>query len=310
MNDPLPQEKANAPLLVLGGVVMLTLVAGIIPSSWFGIEPVQKRHAKIDLSSISLADVAEDENADGAFSWKEIVSSNLAEVDAQELGSRQPDPKAIANLNDPNNLTASFSKNLYVASTYLSKNGINDALSQQETLNQLMAEEAKKLAETPYSIKDLKIARSEDKTSIKTYGNAVASILGNLVTSATMMDTIGSVQTYIESKDEAALPPLVAEYKRIDAKLEKMLDLEVPLSASTYHLLAVNRLNSYRNLLYNLSQIANDPLRTSLSIEKYGTTVLSVVKIYENFSSYFSAKNIVFSGKDAGYVFTVGYTLK
>lgn len=308
---PNPESsKIQAPLFTIGLLFVLTIGVSLLPSSWFGIKPAQKTYAKIDLSSISMEDIANDTDGDGSLSWKEIVSVNMTNEETAALKGREPDPKVIAALNDPNNLTASFSKNLYVASAYLTQNSVSDALSQQETLNQLMEEEAKKLAETSYGIKDLKVAPTEDKTSIKNYGNTVASILGNLITSQTTMDTIGSVQAYIETKDSAALPPLVAEYKRIDSKIEKMLALEVPLSAVTYHLLALNRLNSYRNLLYNLSQIVDDPLRASLSIDKYAQKVVATVKIYENFASYFSIKNIAFGSKEAGYVFVVGYTIK
>lgn len=307
---PHEEKKFSTPLFGLGLIVVLTFLAGIVPASWFGIQPAQKNYARIDLSSVAVEDIARDRDKNGEITWKEIVTESIAPSELDTMGKKEADPKVIARLNDPDNLTSSFSKNLYLASTYLSKNGVSDAQAQQEVMDQLIAQEASKISVKTYTLEDLTLAKSESKASVKAYGNSVASILGNLITETTIMDTIGSIQAYLETKDPEALPPLEKERSVVETKLKKMLELPIPPSSQLYHILAVNKLSAYLSMLSALSGIQEDPLKASLFVDNYPYVMLSVLQTYTNLGNYFNVQNVIFSSKDPGYVFTVGYTLK
>ena len=307
-----PHGKNFGPVLTLIVLAILTVGTSFLPASWFGVQPARKTYTKIDLSSISLGEVAEDSDTNGEISWRELVTTSLdpsfiSEVEGED---EKPDPKVIASLNDPNNLTASFSKNLYSASAYFSKNQLNDPLAEQEVLTQLMAQEAEKVTPAVYGFKDIRVAKTEDKESIRAYGNAVATILNDMITQDQIVKDMESITKFIDTKSASDLIPLTQDYERVAAKLEKLLSLSVPLSASTYHVVALTRVAAYRDVLYNLSQAEADPLRTTLFIQKYPDTTVSTLGTFSALSPYFDIKNIVFTSKEPGYSFTVGYTLK
>lgn len=311
MNSDLREAdaKGQPALLALGILFVLTIGISFLPASWFGIQPIEKRYRKIDLSTISMNDVVSDSDKDGTLTWRDIVATNMTGDEIAEVRSSNPDPQIIATLNDPNNLTASFSKNLYVASTYLAKTEQSDPDAQQDALDQLIREEGRKMDRPPFTVADLTVAKSESKESVRAYGNAIAGILGNLITEKTLMDTIGSTEAYLETKDPSALLPLKKEYEVISEKITKLLSLQVPLSSVPNHLLAVNRLQEYAITLYNLSRVETDPLRSAMTVEGFAETALQTAKIYGTLSAYFDSMNIVFTSKEKGYVFTVGYTL-
>ncbi len=307
--DTLTPQK-NLPLLFLGGLVLLTIATAFIPAKWFGIEPKSITRARLDFSSITPSDVAEDANNDNAISWKELVESTLGPTERSEFEGQEADPKVIAELNDPNNLTASFSKNLYLASTYLSQDPNVTEETKQGVIDQLIQQEAAKVTQTKYGFKDLNIADAESKASIKLYGNAVASLLENLITEQSIGETAGAIETFLATRDGKDLAPIEKERIKVDTVLKKLLALSTPLSAATYQGLTVNRVAAYRDMLYNISQAANDPIRATLFIEKYPDTLVSTLRIHNELSAYFESQNVTFLGKEAGYVFTVGYTLK
>jgi hypothetical protein len=222
----------------------------------------------------------------------------------------QIDPQVVANLNDPNNLTASFSKNLYTASAYLSKNQVNDPAAQQDVVNQLIAQEASKITTKQYSLSDINVTKTENKEAIKSYGNSVVSILGDMITEKKIQEDAESIARFTNTKDENDLLPLQKDFQAVDAKLTKLLALPIPPSAATYHILALNRVAAYRDTLYNLSVAANDPMRAMLFIQKYPEITLATLRTFSILTPYFDIQNITFSSREPGYVFTVGYTLK
>ncbi len=303
-------EKISSPLLGLGVLILLTIGALLLPASWFGIEPAKKTYSRVDLSDLNLSNIANDGDADGSISWKELVTDSLRPEDIAQLENQKPDASVIANLNDQNNLTASFSKNLYAASAYLAKNQLNDPLAEQEIINQLINKESEKVLPAEYTLKDMVLATNEDKKSIRSYGNEVSSILGDMITQSRITKDFEGLTSFLNSNNEADLAPLQEDAKRVDAKLSRLLSLPVPMSAATYHVLILTRVAAYRDTLYNLSKASEDPVRAMLFIQKYPETTLSALKVFSALSPYFDIQNVVFSPKEPGYVFTVGYTLK
>lgn len=300
------------PLLALSILIALVGISAVTPAKWLGAEPKKPVHKKIDLSGISSVDaVATDSNGDGAISWKEIMDDTLQATPEQlaELKKIPVDPKAIEELNDPNNLTSSFSKNLYLASAYLEKNNITDQKSRDEILTQLMQEESSKIVSKTYNYADIHIAKTESKESIKAYGNTVAAILLGTLTEDIAKKDIYAIVTYTESKDKNDLSDLVINKKRLDKVIEKLLALSVPPSMSIYQIITLNRVAAYKDVVEAFSKADTDPLRATLLVNKYSEKTVPIFRLYRLIATEFTSRNIVFSSKEPGYVFTAGYSL-
>jgi hypothetical protein len=296
--------------VILIGILLLTT---FVPASWLGVKP--KAHMRLDLDAINalseINNLAQDNNNNNNPDWRDLLIDTFANSAGTSTIAKNllTDDSVQRRLNDPNNLTASFSKNLYIASAYLEKNGITNEQIQREILDRLMAEEGSKLATTTYAYKDLYIAPKETKEAIKVYGNGVATILKDIITEKIITNDITSVNAFAQTKNEADLTPLVKNKNRVDALLLKLLNISVPPSAVSYHLLALNRIASYKDTLDNLSRANVDPVRATLAMKKYSDIAILVLRLNSQFSNYFDNGNIVFSPKDAGFIFTAGYTI-
>ncbi len=305
--------KTRNSLIVLGSVVFLFGLSAVIPARWVGGSPKVIRSPKIDLSRMtSPSQIAKDINGDGGVSWGEIITSTLGASSSalETIKKTSVDQKAIEELNDPNNLTASFSKNLYLLSAYFEKNGITDEATKARALNELIQNEKKKITHTVYKYSDLLVAKTESKDSLKSYGNTMAQLLQTTLSKEIASKDLYSITLYSETKDASALKDLVSNKKRLDAVLQKMISVSVPPSAISYHILTVNRVASYRDLVKNLSTADADPMRASFVLNDYTNTTLLVFRLYEQFSNYFTSRGIIFDSKEPGFIFVAGYTIE
>ncbi len=296
-------------------IIVVTLVAlsVLMPSSWLGgSSPKKSKKVTIDVSGIkSKKAAAEDLNNDGQITWKEVVEETLpmSEQTKENLKDEKVDSKLIDELNDPNNLTASFSRNLYLSASYLEKNGMTDESSQKAVAEKLMLEESSKIRPTIYTYSDIKVAKNESKESIQAYGNTMATILDSIITKKIITDEISSLEKFAETKDTSLITPFKTNKKRLDGIVNRLITMEVPPSSVIYHTLALNRIAAHRDLIANISLLESDPLRSSLAVTNYIETSRGVIALFEKFSTYFNVQNITFSQKNPGYVFVIGYTL-
>lgn len=304
--------QTSRSIAVLGILITLIAVSAVVPAKWLGGEPKKQPHKKLNYTlATSPGEVAQDLDKDGKISWNEVINDTLqpSASTSAKLSKIAVDPKSIAELNDPNNLTASFSKNLYISSAYLVKNGINDEKSKAEVLANIMQQEANKIVPTTYYYKDINIAKTESKESIRVYGNTMSLILQNIITEKIIVGDISNVTSFLQSKNPADLSSLRNNKKRLEDIIQKLLKISVPPSALTYHTLAINRIAAYKDIIDNLSVADTDPIRQTFVIEKYPDTVKLVALLFNQFSNYFDMQNIIFTSKDAGYVFITGYTI-
>lgn len=315
-NSELVHDKNHTSLLVLGGLLMLTAGVSFLPASRFGAQPVVHRYARLDLSAPGTLDqVAQDADNDGAVSWKEFIAGSL-DIPATQAADQETtkglasDPRTIAALNDPNNLTSSFSKNLYIASTVLQKNGVTDPANEQETINQLLKEEVSKLQPVTYTEGNVKVGTEDTATALKVYGNAVAKILDGFITEQSIVNDLTGLASFTESGDEADLAPLFISKTRVATALEKLLALRVPKSAVSAHVKVLNNIGTFSNTLNDLSRAYDDPVRATVALKRYPDDAVLALRTFPELSAFFKEKGLAFSAKEAGYVFIVGYTAK
>jgi hypothetical protein len=307
-----PNEKVQVPLLIIALLVVLTLGLSLVPASWLGVEKKVVRYAPLNLGTLaSVGNAENDADKDGTVSWKEFVSGSLGiSADREATTTVEIDSRDLAALNDPNNLTSSFTKNLYIASTVLQQSGINDEKTQQETVSQLIAKEAAKIRPASYTASSVKVGSDSSVAALKKYGNAVASILDGLITEKTLTDDLVSVTTYIQSENEGDLLPVVRNAKALQVATDKLLALTVPKVAVSVHVDVLNRIATFATNLEDLSRAHDDPIRATLAFEKYTDVATEAVRATPLMAEFLNSQNVVFSSKEAGYLFTGGYTNK
>lgn len=305
---PMPHEKVQAPFVVLGLLFVIAAGMSILPASWFGIQPQAHQYAPLNLESISQPEnVASDTNHDGTISWKEYVASSLNLSPDAASTSLQADPESIAALNDPNNLTGSFSKNLYIAANALNQSGITDEDSKQKVINDLMAKETSKITAKIYTSADV-ILVPDSKTSMKDYGNGVASAMNKLITEKSIVQDLTSINGYLQTADATKLIPLQQNAVKVNSAIKKILALKVPSSAISSQVTVLNKLSEYEDTLLGLSVADTDALRATIAVKNYHDIVVNALRVYTVLGDYFDAKNITFSSSEPGYIFIVGYT--
>lgn len=311
LNNITTYIKNRASLFVTLILIAIVISTAFIPAKWFGITPKVYRETPLDLGSpVALDSIAKDTNKDGVITWDEIIKQTVDASTTNSLKNEKVDQTAIDNLNDPNNLTSDFSKNLFLTTAYIKNNNITiDDASKEKMISDLVAGEADKLTKTVYGLSDIKISQSEDKDSIKKYGNAIGLIIYDIVTFKKIAEDITSITGYLKTKDIKYLTAIKNKRSEIDLLLQKFLNTPVPMSAIPYHLLAINRIADYRDTLNDLSKADTDPIRTKLALERYTKVVWLVIKIPRDLFEYFDIKNVVFKGEDTGYMFTVGYNI-
>lgn len=301
-------EKINAPLFILGILFIFTLGTSIIPASWFGITPPARQYAPLNLGNLAQPEnLASDTDGNGSISWRELVASSLDISPDQAQLDIEVDPQALAVLNDENNLTASFSKNAYLASTALKGSPMLNEETQQDIINQLIKGEVQKLQPITFSAENVTTV-ADTKTSIKKYGNDVASAMNGLITTDSIVKDLTSINRYLGTAEEDNLLHLVQNAKKADEILSKLQSIQVPTSAVSHHLDLLKRVGEYRDMLINLSVANTDALRATAAIQKYQGIVVGTLRIYPLLGEYFTSKNITFSSSEPGYVYIVGYT--
>ena len=191
---------------------------------------------------------------------------------------------------------------------HLQKNGITDDTTRANTLTALVAQESAKIIPTNYTLNDIHIAPSESKDSIRFYGNTISLLLQKVATKNDIENELKSINSYTQTKNTSDLSFIIKNKNNLDILIQKVLNISVPPSAVAYHILFLNRLALYRDTLDNISKADTDPVRSLVGADKYVDVVVLAIRTLPQFSTYFNNKNIVFSAKDAGYVFTTGYT--
>lgn len=307
MDDPehLPHRERQ-PLLIVGFLLLLMLGVSLLPASWLGVKKQVVQLPPIDLSNIG-SNPEHDLDSDGTLSWKEFISSSL-NLSEETVVDIKPDPRAIAALNDPNNLSSSFTKNLYIASVALKDQGITDPSVEEATMIQLLSKEAEKLQPVVYTEASLKIGSDSSKAALKVYGNAVASALKGMITEESIVQDLTGLTNFVQSENEGDLLPLVKNRERAKSALSKLLAITVPPVAVNIHIDVLNRVGGYVETIDNLSRAFDDPIRATLALDIYLERSIEALRFVPLLSAFFSERNVVFSSQENGYVFTAGYT--
>lgn len=288
-------------------IIILIASTFVIPAKWLGIQPIP--YAKINLGDdlTPMSKLQGDSNKNNNPDWRDLAMASLGTTTKEALATIKIDPAVEKNLSDPNNLTASFSKNMYITSAYLQKNGGGVASDQKQLVTSMLQQEATKIVIPSYALKDITIAKVDNDETKRQYGNALGGLIQNAATYKMGEGDIEIVRAYTTSKDASLLSAFTVKKDRADIFIQKLLVMPVPYSAIPYHILALNRLSQYRTILDNFSKLDSDPVRSTISFNSYIPTIKSVFVVVSDMHQYFKAENIKFTEKESGYMFTREY---
>lgn len=306
------QKPLTKPVLLIAGFMVLLIASAFVPAKWIGLKQARKE-APIDFSKIKSNEVVAkelDTDNDGLLTWKEMVVATAGESSDLLKGSPTTDKRLDKAIDDPNNLTASFAKNFVVSTAYLKSNNITDKETSDAVLNEIVQAEAAKVTSKKYIYADLHIAKTEDRVSIRAYGNQLGSLIGTLVTEKNILQDLPGVASYLDNGNEKVLEPIIQDSARVNKIFGKLLAMNVPPSAAAYHLALLNQVTLYNDTLSNLSGVVLDPMRASIAMKQYAPILMDTLRLYKNFESYFNLKNIAFLPQESGYVFTKGFSLE
>lgn len=293
-------------LIIVGSLLVLSL---IVPAKWFGVTTTKEnRQGLILRDPDELALLAKDSDRNNNPDWKDLLNKTTSASTTEAASKTDTSEETKKRLADPNNLTASFSKNIYTASAYAQKNGTLTQAQQEELVSTIVQGEKSKIIVKTYTLDDLAIAKKEDESTQRSYGNALGLIFKEAQKYKLDVADVTNIQAYLVNKDPAPLASLVIKKNNTVTIIDKLLKLSVPFSASPYHLLLINRLSEYKTALEGLSAADTDPMRATIAFKSYIPTFQLVASAVASMQTYFKIQNITFSSKEPGYVLTPGYT--
>jgi hypothetical protein len=303
-----PDKNLTSRLFITLGVFMfLLMISVVVPAKWLGVKP--RTYTPLNFDDIqAYQDLSKDKNFNSSPDWKDLLENTVSTTNAAALESTPDDAKVEELLNDPDNLTSSYSKNMLIASSYLEQNGKTDEASKQQIAEALIQQEKDKIITKTYTSKDLVVQKTESETMRKNYGNALGTLLKEAGTYKIGEGDLEILQTYLDTKDASVLDSLRIKEDNVAVLIRKMTVMPVPLSATPYHLLALNRLSAYLTLLDGLSKADTDPIRASIVFKEYASIIKAMFGALVNIKEYFKVESVVFTSKESGYVFMQEYT--
>lgn len=309
MNDQ--QMTTKKALTVLAFLLLLVGFSLVIPAKWLGVGPLEpKRNLLVLKSADDLAILSKDNNSNNNPDWKDLLVETTSASTTAVAKKHVATEEEKARLNDPNNLTSSFSKNLYLASSYAKKKGGMTEAEQKTIVSDLLLSEGEKLVTTHYTITDIKVASTDTLAIKKAYGNT----MGNLVKKASQykLDIVdlATINAYNTSKDPAVLASLVIKKNNAQVIINELLNVQVPKSAVPYHLLIINRVSDYKTILEGLSVADSDPVKTTIAYNKYMPILESLTASLVSLQDYFLIEGVTFQMSEPGYIITSGYTTR
>lgn len=289
-------------LSVIGLLVFLVGLTLIVPARYVGVKKIKKPSLVLKTSD-EISALRGDMDKNGIPDWKDMLIETTSSSTKAEADAIVVDEAAKARLNDPNNITASFSKSLYLATAYVKQKGDITAEEQEELANQILIEEGAKITFKEYAVTDLHLTKAETDVSRKAYGNALGVIYKKAVDAKLTFDDTKAIEAFSTSKDPAILESFIIKKNIMQSIITDLASMTVPYSAAPYHLLLINSLSKYKSILENIAQAENDPMRATMAYNAYILTLQNLYSALMSLQNYFIIEKMTFVPGDAGYIF-------
>jgi hypothetical protein len=206
---------------------------------------------------------------------------------------------------DPNNTTSELSRRLFANYMQLKKSGQTITPEvQAELISQVLVGEYAKSASVPvYTTRDVKIAASETKESIRAYGNAMGAIMKRDSPRVDIAE-LGLLQLAVENNDPKKLEKIAIMVEAYEKMLRNMMAVEVPPSAASLHAAIIT---SLAGLIWSDKAIVkyfSDPVTAMSGLQQYNQTALDVENAFAGVELYFNNQGISYSVTEPGRSFT------
>ncbi len=306
--QPLSTRLKFATLAIL--VFLFLLVA---PAKWFGIgkQTYEKNEALPTQIELATQNINDDSDSDGIPNWKEsLLGTNPKAKDAKPFETTTKTPlttensKVDSRLADPNNLTSQYIKNTVGIASYVQQQN----LTQGDVLNSVsngVADQVASLSQSKtYTEKDLIISKDESVTALKKYGNTVIIVFLAGFHDIDAPNVLTPLQEYEKNNDPAKLKIYNSKATILAKMITDILAIPVPDSAVNLHLYLLNTSEQYKTMLINFGAVQDDPMRALIGVKTYKEVTISLGTIITSYADYFMKKNVIFTSKDNGYLFT------
>lgn len=297
------QDNSKKTMSVAFLMATLILLVVIIPFSSSKKETTQKEPPLVFRTRGELGILKEDKNGNQTEDWKDLILETMSSSTKSSAENMKVDPDVQKRLDDPNNLTSSFSKNIYTASSFFAKNQGAGAEEQAEIISEIVKKESSRVTIKEYLISDITLSAEDTTERRKTYGNAMALLLKKADTYELSSDDLTVLAQYTENKDPSVLTFFSIKEKHTKEILDGLLRVEVPPSASVFHLNLINAVSVFVTTLNAFSTTEEDPIKSLAFLNSYEETTKNLfIKIAE-MQNYFTLEKIPFTTNEPGYVF-------
>lgn len=292
-------------LFVLGSLLLLVGLSLVVPARYVGIK--KPKQAKLNLNiNQDLIALQQDTDNNGSSDWRDMINRQMSTTTKEVAKKTVVDEAAKKRLDDPNNITASFSKNLYTATAYVKDKGELSVAEQDALAASIVDQETAKLTSKSYEVTDLHLVKNETDASRKAYVNSLGTIYKKNNVSKLTVNDIPTMTAFTTNKDASVLQSFVVKKDIIDTIVTQLLAMNIPYSAAAYHLLLVNSLSQYSSMLDNLSKGGDDPLRAALAFKSYTLTIKDIYSALTSMQNYITLEEITFIPSDPGYILVSG----
>ncbi len=302
INQDMSTKKA---LFVVGSLVAFAVFTLILPAKYVGVTPVKKPTLVLETQEDFVA-LQEDANNNNIPDWKDLLNRTMSTTTKTEIDKAAPvDTATKKRLDDSNNITASFSKNIYTASMYATDKKLSEE-EQGALADKLLASEGSKMTFKEYTVEDLSLTKVETDASKKAYINALAITYKKAIAAKITANDIETIKAFNVKGDTTVLKSLIVKKNILETIIKDLLATTAPYSAAPYHLLIINSISKYKSVLENIAQVEEDPLRATLALNAYTTSVTELYTALRSLQPYIAIENIQFTTKDPGFILVSG----
>ncbi len=299
--DSLNNNPSRASVSII--MVVLAILAVVIPFSTREEIEVSKKTPLVLKTDAELRLLLSDRDGNQTEDWKDLMLETLSTTTKEQISSQGIDPKAEARLADKSNITASFSKNIYTAAAYVTKNPDLSEDEKTALVADAVKSEAPKIETRVYTVDEIAVSSSNSIEVKKSYGNSMALLLKKADAAKLGSNDLVMLEAYTAKGDPELLIPLFNKKGQVDVILKELLAITVPPSALVFHLRLVNSVSAFSMTLDAFARADSDPLRSLAFLNSYPETVTELFTAMSDVQDYFVLEKVPFSQGDPGYIF-------
>ncbi len=256
----------------------------------------------------------EDSDGDGIPNWQETILGSDPLKKDKPLQAQPLSAGETKRLADSGNMTVALAKNNATLSSYLNTLAPEDKanIDQKGLAEDALTSTASTFSFKTYTGSDLKnVLSSPTQVNRKTYGNTLAKKTAEMISAYVDTNDILALKDIADGKGTTVnVTKLIKKAAATDAFRDFLLSVPVPADAAERHLAYVDAVSAYGEVMNGFLGEKNDPLKAGLFLRGYKGIVANMFTTFGGFESYFSDVHLIFTSKEPGYVFTVGFTTK